>query len=121
MAGTITAAETTHRSIKEIVFSWLSDASGDGTATATTGIYTGDLIKVVIVPGTSGEEPDDLYDVTLADADSLDLLAGQGVDCPNTANLVITGGMLPIVESTISLTIAGGGNADTGKVYIYLR
>lgn len=121
MAGTITAAESRQGSVKQIVFSWLSDASGDGTATATTYSYSGDLLKVVIVPGTSGETPDDLYDVTLSDDNDLDLLAGQGVDCPNAANLVVTGGMLPVTNSVISLTIAGGGNADTGKVYIWLR
>ena len=121
MAGTITAVERRHESVSEIVFSWLSDASGDGTATATTYSYSGDLIKVVMVPGTSSEEPDDNYDITLADEDGLDLLAGQGVDCPNTANLVITGGLLPVGFGVISLTVAGGGNADTGKVYIYLR
>lgn len=119
MAGTITVAETTHRSIKEIVFSWLSHTDGVASATATTNSYSGVIEKVVCEPGAT--TPSDLYDVTLSDADSLDLLAGQGVDCPNGANLVVTGGMIPVVESTISLTIAGGGSAKNGKVYIYLR
>ena len=119
MAGTITAIETRHRSVQEIIFSWLSDASGDGTATATTYAYSGDILKVVCVPGAT--TPDDNYDVTLTDADSIDLLAGQGVDCPNGANLVITGGMIPVVESAISLTIAGGGNAKIGTVHVYVR
>ncbi len=119
MAGTITAVESRQGSVDQIVFSWLSDASGDGTATATTYSYSGDLLKVVCEPGAT--TPSDLYDVTLSDDNDLDLLAGQGVDCPDAANLVITGGMLPITNSTISLTIAGGGNAKIGKVYIYIR
>lgn len=119
MAGTITAVESRQGSVKQVVFSWLSDASGDGTATATTYSYSGELMKVVCVP--SATTPDDLYDVTLSDDNDLDLLAGQGVDCPNGANLVITGGMLPITNSVISLTIAGGGNAKIGTVYIWLR
>ena len=119
MAGTITAAESRQASVKQIVFSWLADSSGDGTATATTYSYSGELIKVICEPGAT--TPDDLYDVTLSDDNDLDLLAGQGADCPDAANLVITGGMLPVTNSVISLTIAGGGNVATGKVYIYLR
>jgi len=119
MAGTITVIETTHRTVKEIVFSWLSHTTGVATATATTESYSGVIEKVVCVPGAT--TPSDLYDVTLSDADSLDLLAGQGADCPNGSNLVITGGFLPVVESTISLAIAGGGSAKNGTVYIYLR
>jgi len=119
MAGTITAVESRVGSVKQIVFSWLSDASGDGTATATTYSYSGDLIKVVCVPGAT--TPSDLYDVTLSDDNSLDLLAGQGADCPNGSNLVITGGFLPVTQSVISLTIANGGNAKIGTVYVYIR
>jgi len=119
MAGTITAVETRHRTVTEIIFSWLSHTDGVATATATTYPYSGEIIKVVCIPGAT--TPSDLYDVTLSDADSIDLLAGQGVDCPNGSSLVITGGMIPVVESTISLTIAGGGSAKNGTVHVYLR
>ena len=119
MAGTITAIETRHRTVSEIVFSWLADSSGDGTATATTFYYSGELVKVVCIPG--GTTPSDLYDITLTDADSIDLLAGQGTDCPNGNSLVITGGFIPVTESTISLTVANAGNVKNGSVQIYIR
>ena len=119
MAGTITASETTIGSVRQIVFSWLTDGSGDATATATGKEYSGDLIKVLYVPGTT--TPSNLYDITLTDGDSYDLLAGQGTDCPNGSTLVITGGLLPVATSAISLTVANGGAIKTGKVVIYLR
>ena len=119
MAGTITAVETRHRTVTEIIFSWLSHTTGAADATATTYSYSGEIIKVVCIPGAT--TPSDLYDVTLSDADSIDLLAGQGTDCPSGSSLVITGGILPVVESTISLTIANGGSEKIGTVHVYIR
>jgi len=119
MAGTITSTVEKFGSVRLVEFSWLTDASGDGTATATTEVLNGDILKVLCIPGAT--TPSDLYDITLADADTYDLLAGQGTDCPNGSNLLITGGLLPVANSTISLTVANGGNAKTGAVRIYLR
>ena len=119
MAGTITAVETRHRTVKEIIFSWLSHTTGAADVTATTYSYSGEIKKVLCVPGAT--TPSDLYDVTLSDADSIDLLVGQGTDCPSGSSLVITGGMLPVVESTISLTIANGGSEKIGTVHVYIR
>lgn len=123
MAGTITITEETYgkNNLKLILYDWLSDASGDASATASTEAYNGVIEKVVCEPDGGGTAPSDLYDVTVTDANSLDVLTGQGVDCPDAANLVITGGLLPAVNDKLSLTVTNGGNAKGGKVYVYVN
>ena len=123
MAGTITSVNRTTGSIRECIFTWLSDASGDATATASTEYYDGEVLKVVIWPSAvGGLVPTGNYTVTLADGDGLDILCGQGtLTCPAAATLVLTSGLLPIVNSTISLTIAASGDVTSGIVYVYVR
>lgn len=77
MAGTVTATEVTHTGIKKVTFAWTSDAAGaaDGT---TTGYYTGQILRMVAAPGAGVDQPTDLYDVVVNDADGTDVLMGAG-------------------------------------------
>jgi hypothetical protein len=122
MAGTITVVEETFGIPQKVTFDWLSHTDGTATITATTNYYTGELLKVLIVPDPVTTVPSDNYSVTLSDSDSYDLLCGQGTACcPTAANLVLTGGLLPITNSKLSLTIAGAGSEKGGKVQVYIR
>lgn len=121
MAGTITVTEEVIKNVTKLTYDWLTDASGDASITATSKAYSGVILKVVAVPDSGGTAPSDLYDITLTDGASLDVLTGQGTDCPSGSNLVIVDDLLPVANDTLSLTVANGGNAKGGIVYVYIR
>lgn len=120
MAGTVTTTEERFGSIKRIKFDWLSDASGDATAT-TTYTYSGEVLRAIFVPDGSTTAPSDLYDVTITDADSIDILYGQGADMDGTNTVVLVENLAPVANDVLSLTVANGGNAKGGIVYLYIR
>jgi hypothetical protein len=120
MAGTVTTTEEVYGPVNKITFDWLSDASGDATAT-TTGGHNGELIRAVFVPDTSTTAPSDQYDVTLSDGQSVDLLAGQGVNLSNVNTVVVVDDLIPLAGNKLTLTVANAGNAKGGVVYLYYR
>jgi len=123
MAGAITIVDETLGPIKKVTFTWTSDSSGDATVTASDKYYTGEIIKVLIVPSvTGGLVPTANYTARLTDADGYDLLCGQTTLClPASGNTVITGGMLPVTHSKISLVVAASGDVTSGIVQVYIR
>jgi len=121
MAGTITTSEELFGTIKKIAYDWLTDASGDASATATTASFSGQILRVECVPDSGGTAPSDQYDITLTTADSIDVLYGQGANLSNASTVVIVSDLGVIANDTLSLTVANGGNAKGGTVYVYLR
>jgi len=123
MAGTVTTDEANAKDwpISKVTFNWLSSAGGaaDGE---TTYAYTGKLVRVVQIPGTAGVQPSDLYDMTILDTDSADVLAGVGA---NISNAAITQTVTPVtlgcvVESKLTLGVTNAGNAKSGKTIVYI-
>src|SRR3972149_11704103 len=84
MAGTVTFAETIHTTVKKILWDWLSTAAGAADK-ATTLPYDGLLERAAFIPDGGGTQPTDLYDVTITDPDSLDVLNGLGANLSNAA------------------------------------
>ena len=121
MAGTITASEETFGLIKKIVYDWLSDASGDASATSTSAAFSGQILRVECVPDSSTTQPSDQYDITLTTADSIDVLYGQGANLSNSSTVAIVSNLGVIANDVLSLTVANGGNAKGGLVYVYIR
>lgn len=119
MTGTVTSTEELNGQNRKIVFDWLSDASGDATGSTTHGINA-DIKGVVFKPDTGGTVPTDQYDVTLTDANSIDLLNGQGANLSSTNSIAVTSDLLPITGDKLALTVANGGNAKGGVVYVFL-
>jgi hypothetical protein len=117
MAGAITITEVTHTSPKKITFAW-DGTTVDGTTTAD---FDGVLILVATVPGLSGAQPDDDYDLVLDNADGVDMLAGQGADRDETNTEFISSGMGAFTEEKITLGITNAGAAAEGTVYVWLR
>ena len=72
-----TVAETNHGSAKKVVWSWVSDGSGDASL-ITTGVYDGEILGLTTIPSGGGTAPTDNYDVTILDRDSHDVLLGWG-------------------------------------------
>jgi hypothetical protein len=119
MAGTVTQTSS-GVGIELLAFDWLSHTDGTVSATSSTGKYTGLILAVEFVPDGGATAPDDGYDVTLTDSNSIDLLCGQGANLSNVNTIVVNSGLLPIVFDTISITVSGAGSANAGIVYIWL-
>ena len=123
MAGSATdISETTHDSVKEIRCAWTSD-SGTGAVSGTTDeYYTGKILGLATVPGTSGDQPDDNYNVTAIDRNNLDVLMGGGLTRDETnTEYVLETSLGAVVASQLTVTIDTAGNSNKGTVYIYIR
>ena len=99
---------------------WTSDASGDFTE-ATQALY-GYLVAVDTIPsGVAAPTAD--YDVTIVDADGLDVLGGAGADRSATAKeRAVHPTINPVVlDGAHTVTIANAGNAKSGTVNLYIE
>jgi hypothetical protein len=120
MAMSVTITDARNEGITKIKFEWTSETnSATGT---TTDVYSGQVLELVTDPGSAA--PTDNYDVTITDADGVDVLAGQGAD-RDTANTeyVIHSDSTPlgvVADSQLTLSIGTAGDAKTGTVYLYL-
>jgi hypothetical protein len=66
--------------------------------------------------------PTDLYDVTILDAASADLLGGAGADKSSTATtLLVTDGVWLESGTSITPTVANAGNSKTGTITFWVR
>jgi hypothetical protein len=105
---------------------WASDAAG--RVTASLGGINGTIERVVVVSDSGLTSPTNLWDMTLKDRDSLDILGGKGANISVAAPKQI----LPVVVdngttrsmATIgphNLAITNAGNTRGGIVRVYLR
>lgn len=125
MAGTVTATETKGlHGIRRVLFTWVSDASGNADG-ATTGTYSGEIVRAVHIPDTAGTAPTDLYDVVLNDDDGADVLHGTGANVPiaslSTNKAREKDGLGAVHNSLLTLHVTNAGNAKGGKVVVYLK
>jgi hypothetical protein len=121
-AGSAVITEIIHTHVKKVKWAWTSDASGNvsGGAGLTTKIYTGKIIGLATDPGATA--PTDNYDVSILDADGIDVLFGGGIDRDTANNEYVQGSSLgAVVESTLELVIANAGNAKQGTVYLFIQ
>jgi len=122
--GTVTVTEETYGTLKKITFAWTSGTGADaGTASgATTGAYTGALERLVTVPAAGGDAPDDNYDLTLTDEDSVDALVAAGANRHTSTTQQVLGTSLGIVANDkLTLNVTNAGEGNKGTVYVYLR
>lgn len=108
-------------SMKVIKFDWLSHTDGVVTGVASTYRYDGQIVRVVFVPDGSTTAPDDQYDVTLTDGDSIDVLYGQGANLSGTYTVVVTNNLGYLSDSQLTCAVTGAGSANGGIVYVYIR
>lgn len=129
MAMTFTYHRLGH--IQKIVADWTSDACGD--ASGTTKVCSGKLIKAITNPGDAA--PSDNYDINLTSDEADNLLQGcednlADRDTLNTEevyfHLLDAGGMNalaihPVVSGTIKVTVSNAGNANIGRVVLFIE
>jgi len=115
----ITAVTETGSSVKKITFAFTSSDTGTASA-STTSAYSGKLIWCVIDPGAT--TPTAAWDLTVTDVDSIDLLAGGGADCSETATEYIAEASLGAIDGgVITFNVTNAGDQKTGTVYLWIR
>lgn len=120
-AGTVTTTEELLENVKKITFEWVSGNGAEGgTASGTTTYtYTGLVLRVVTVPdGTNA--PDDNYDITLTDNDSVDIANAQLLNRSTSATQTVLASMGAVVQSTITINIENAGDDNEGICYVYI-
>lgn len=115
---------------KRISQPWTSDASGNFSENI---ILRGWLVEIEFIPGTSGSQPSDLYDMTLLNAAGRDVLATPsgtktsiGKDLSNAAAVSYPEPMtgIPIIKylnGSYAATIANAGNAKSGTIVYTIK
>ncbi len=121
MAGTVTATETVHGSVKKIAFAWTSSAGGAADGTSTNA-FDGKIVGLATIPSGGGTAPTDDYDVAIADADGHDVLVGAGAN-RDTANTEYKDGSVlgAVAGSKLTLAVTNAGNAKQGTVIVWVR
>ena len=126
MAAAVTCTEERIGHVKKIKWAWTAHTDGKvATATsgaATTYTYTGELIRLVTVPGTGDDAPDADYDVYVYDGDSVDALMAGGLNRHTSNTEQVAASSLGIVAyDKLTLYIEGAGSGNKGTVYLYIR
>ena len=133
-SGSLTMTKTTNEYLSSpptyelITLVWTSDASGNATVTVPNVI--GEIRRIVTNPSDGATSPTADYDVTLKDADAVDVMVGQGANLSQSANKsfygvttdAISSQYIPItVYGDLSLAVTNAGNAKKGTIKLYLR
>lgn len=121
-----------------IVLDWFSDASDGSVSIDLVSTYTaaqatgepqptklkGYIVGIETIPGEDGNLTDDLpdaYDLSLNDPYSYDLAGGSlAARSATVAEKVVPSQPIPI-DSEITVTISGAGNATKGRIIIYTK
>ena len=123
--GTVSIIEEDFLNIKKITFAWTSvDSGGDAGKAAKTTVnnYTGEVIRLVTIPGTVGDQPSDNYNVIVLDSSGVDILMSNGLLRDQTSPEQVPQSLLGcVVDSKLTLSVNSAGNAKKGIVYLYIR
>jgi len=125
-AGSVTQSWTSvNEDVSVLTFSWTGDASGGAvTATASESNIDGFVFLVVTNPGSTAPTPS--YDITLTDADGVDIMGGKLADRSATASeqeipKVGSGLGSRFVSGTLTLNITNQSvNSATGTVLVFI-
>jgi hypothetical protein len=119
MAGTVVTTELPHAEVQEVKFAWTSAGTGAADAT-TTQAYSGQVVECVIIPGAAADIPDNLFDVVVTDANSVDVLHGLGADLSNADTTVIAAGAGFVCNTALTLAVTNAGATNTGTVILHI-
>ena len=117
-----------NKPIKKVYVKWTSDDT-TGDASGSINHVNGLVVGLETKPGSAGDQPTTLYDVTLEDEFAHDVLEGAGADRSNTTvekeavlierTITASFGVHPAVCSTLTFKVANAGNSKKGEAIIY--
>ena len=108
--------------IQKIEWDWLCTDLGV-VESAASGWYCGKIVKVSLASDSGGTAPTDLYDVTIEDADGLDVLSGNGANVTAAATVYINDPTktLWVRSNVLTLKVANAGDAKGGVVTMLIQ
>lgn len=127
MAAVVTCSEETYGVIKKITWTWTAHTDGvvaAATANAeTTKAYNGEIVRLVTVPGTGDDQPDDNYTVQVLDEDDTDVLMAAATANRDEANTeqVAASSLGVVANDKLTLYVSGAGSGNKGTVHLYVR
>lgn len=103
-----------------------TSSAGGAVSANPFSVVPGEIYAVKFVPCSGGTQPSDLSDATLVDANSIDLLDGQGANLSNSAGAYVqftTPFYFPGsgASQTLDLVWANAGNAKCMVVTLWVR
>ena len=105
-----------------INITWTSDDT-DGSVSATGLDFDGEILQLNTNPGSGPPSPN--YDITILDADAVDVLANDGANRHTTdsqaAPITIAAATHPYSFGAHTFTIAAAGNSTNGVARLYIR
>jgi hypothetical protein len=121
-AGTVAMVEEDGTNgVVKYTITWTCDGSGNVSANALR-IKSGRVIQSKFIPGTGGSVPTALYDVTLVDANSLDLLQTAGTDLSATVSKIAVFAPPALQDTgTLQLVVAHAGISKGGTVIVWIQ
>jgi hypothetical protein len=126
VAGSITVTTSEAGSgLTKYSVAWLSNASGAVTENSFN-VRAGELVQVEYVPDAGGTQPTDAYDMTLLNANSLDVLGGGGANLSNATRTQAVPAVSTYFRRTLEAgaltpTISNAGNAKGGTLILLVR
>ena len=101
---------------------WTATAGGDVSGNAFSTVR-GKLLSVKFVPGTAGDIPSDLYDVTMVDGNGIDLLNGAGQNLSHDLGSYVVYNPPIYLDGTgtLDFVIASAGASTKGTIYIWVE
>ena len=119
--GTVTVTEERIGSVHKVKFDWTSEVGGGATKT-TVQAYSGEIIRLLTIPGTAGDAPTNLYDVVVNDEDATDTLMGAGANrAAASTEQVLKASLGCMANDTLSLAVTNAGDSNKGTVILYIR
>ncbi len=105
--------------LQKITWTWTCSSAGAYTE-ASTVRPNGQIYRFITKPG--GTAPTTLYDITITDADSVDVINGLGADrsATLTEQKGVSDGLGVVKSSLLTLNITNAGDAATGTVILYI-
>jgi len=118
-----------YNGVQKIKWVWVATDAGVVAASTVTGEnptttfkYSGEIARLVTIPGAAGLAPSADYDITVLDEDGCDVLMGAGVNRHTSNTEQVLGSSLGICQyTTLSLRIAAAGDANGGTVILYIK
>jgi hypothetical protein len=108
--------------VTKYTIAWTSTAGG-AVSGNTFSVKSGRILAVKFMPNTSATQPTNLYDATLIDTDSVDILNAAATDLSNSAGRYFSFDPPLFLDGTqvLDLVIANAGAAKTGTVSIWVQ
>ena len=105
--------------LQKVKWTWTCSCLG-AYSEATTNRFNGQAFRLITIPHATA--PTTLYDITIKDADGVDVLNGLGADrsATVTEQKSMSDGLGVIKSSLLTLAVANAGDEKLGTVILYI-